>query len=251
MFFRVLGILTVVCGGILVILGSAPRPPQPPEPMPIFDYTPPTNAVPNSGKVTFAIVNAHYSHEEPWTTVWPFDVFSSNLGMDFQEILAAKGFTVRGPFDSYDEMTYPDKKNSDLVLQPDIDVRVNMTNPRLTSVLLLGNRLQADIVVSGRVTLSLRESLTGERMWYKSIELPASAPITCDTERIYPSGEQVPRSEAEPQVLLGDRGFAKPLGPIMERYYKTVMEATWKYLDPEEMAMVKKQAGPLRENKRY
>lgn len=47
------------------------------------------------------------------------------MGNDFEKLLTAKGFTIRGPFRSRDEMVYNDKRNSDFVLQVEIDLQPN------------------------------------------------------------------------------------------------------------------------------
>jgi neuraminyllactose-binding hemagglutinin len=246
MFTRVIVLLLVLAVGVLFIVGSAAKQKAPIQP-PKFEFSPPTTASPNSAKVTFALVNAHYSQHERWTTVPPFNTFCQSLSTDFQEALAARGFTVRGPFDRYDEMTFPDKKNSDLVLQPDLDVSVSST-PRVVP-LLVAKQLEADLIVRGRVTLSARESLTGERMWYKSIELD---PVSLKCEgKTYPADAQVPSSEGTPAAMLANQECAQMVGPVMEKYYAKVMDATWKYLEPEEMAMVKKQAEEIRTRKVY
>ena len=214
--------------------------------IPVFQFTPPTNATAGSAEVTFAIVGASYAENTKWTEEWPFPDFSDRMALDFQQILSARGFTVRGPFKSFDEMTYPDKKGSDLVLEPKLDVKfekkttkedknVNILLSSLDSYTLSGEG-----TITGRVTISLLESLSKERMWFKSIELsPISFVWTSSKEYKYPGSP------------VENRDISKPLGQALEKIYKQIMETSWKYLDPEEMKIVKKQAEEIKAKKVY
>jgi hypothetical protein len=217
---------------------------------PSFDFTPPSNAAPGSAEVTFAIVNAAYSENQPWTGVWPFNDVSRNMALDFQEIVSARGFSVRGPFASYDEITFPDKKGSDLVLQPALEIRLDIRNISYVkqSPVFVGLRLRdrfsmkGEAVIGGRVTLSLMESLSKERMWFKSIELPQRV-ISWEGEKQY--------YEAQSGADLSDPSISRPLGETMKEFYAKVMQASWNYLDPEEMKLVKKQSEEIRKKKVY
>lgn len=231
----------------MLILGSSsakkPEPVRPPQ----FEFTPPSIAAPNSANVTFALVDAGYSETEPWTMVAPFSSFSKSLSSDFQEILAARGFTVRGPFQTYDEMTFPDKKGSDLILQPELAVTVD---PRTELVQGFGRkRVDADLTIDGRVTLSVRESLTGERMWLKSIGLTPET-VHCEGN-FYDSDAQIPASALTAAAFLNNPDCARLVGPVLERYFTSVMDASWRYLEPEEMQMVKKQSNEIKTKKVY
>lgn len=245
-------ILLAVLVGILILQGCTPKTATKQEPayVPIFKYSPPATATPASANVTFAIVNATYSENQPWTTQWPFTDFSKNMALDFQELISARGFTVRGPFRSYEEMAYPDKKGTDLVLQPTLDVKVDESKQTLGEEGLWDKKfyLEGDLIISGRVTFSLTESLSKERMWFKSVEIP----MTTVPYKVY----KYNRNEVRPDLVIrtldySDPGLSQPLGKTLERVYKQVMETAWKYLDPGEMAIVKKQADEIKAKKVY
>src|SRR5450759_5661524 len=48
--------------------------------------------------------------------------FREAFTKNFYEMMVAKGMNTRGPFGSIDEMTFPDKKGSDLVVLPELDL---------------------------------------------------------------------------------------------------------------------------------
>ncbi len=46
------------------------------------------------------------------------------MGVDFEELLIAKGYSIRGPFSSYDEVVFRDKQDSDLLMEVEINFNV-------------------------------------------------------------------------------------------------------------------------------
>lgn len=223
---------------------------------PTFDYTPAAGAEPMSANVTFAVVGSRFE-----TPVPLFERFSSNMARDFAEILTARGFTIRGPFVSYDEMTFPDKENSNLVLSATVDFTPDTNGldlvpvPALLDVVdsLLGSSRTSDqrynvkgtVRVEGRVTLVVAESLTNEKMWTKSVDIK---PINVALEGVHVFG-RAPSNLAE--VLQHENQFYTDLGKALASRYIEIMEKTHAYLDPREMALVDRQADSLRERKRY
>lgn len=118
--------------------------PTGPRTAPTFDYTPAANAEPMSANITFAVVGSSFE-----TPVPLFERFSSNMARDFAEILTARGYTIRGPFQTYDEMTFPDKENSNLVLSAEVDFTPDTSGLELVEIPSLVGTIDA-ILGSGR-----------------------------------------------------------------------------------------------------
>jgi hypothetical protein len=242
-------LITLAPLGLLTLACAANQPgPAPAAYTPQFDFAPPSNAAPGSAGVAVALVNATYigsgavtSGGESWSAVPPFSDFSHHMSLDFQEVLSARGFTVRGPFASYDELTFPDKSNSDLILTPTLDVSFRLQNIRATqNLVLLGPKtmkLEGDFTVGGRVTLSVNESLSNQRMWYKSIDIPNTV-VHWKGKRNYLQGATGPN--------MSDPGLAEPLGQTLQGIYAKILRDSWDYVDPAEMAVVKRQSLELR-----
>jgi hypothetical protein len=214
-----------------------------------FNFTPPENAAPGSAGVAFAIVNARFTKDEAWTKEAPFTTFGGNLNADFQELLNARGYTVRGPFAMIDEMTFPDKKGSDLALQPTLELTFDPVagSAKLRdSTSLLGSTLgsaksytaEVDYNVAGRVTLAITEPLSGERMWFKSVPVQGT-----QIHLKYPAN-----ASGQGQIDLAQ---SVELSQALDQAYANIMDAAWKYLDPGEMALVKKQGEEIRVKKVY
>lgn len=224
---------------------------------PTFDYTPAANADPMSARVTFAVVGSRFE-----TPVPLFEHFSSNMGRDFAEILTARGYTIRGPFDSYDDMTFPDKEGSNLILQAEVDFTPDISS--LTAVAIISGldfinavlptpgasssnqyNVTGSVRVQGRVTLVVAESLTNEKMWTKSVDIEPIDVALAGTQVF----DAVPSDLAE--VLKHEDQLYTDLGRALATQYVEIMEKTYAYLDPREMAIVDRQADTLRERKRY
>jgi hypothetical protein len=106
-----------------------------------------------------------------------------------------------------------------------------------------GWKVTGEAVISGRVSLAVTESLTNERMWFKSIELPTRV-VSVNGSKAY--------TEPYPGTLdLSDRSVSEPLARALEEMYVDIMNRAWTYLDAEEMAMVKSQAMEIKKKKTY
>jgi hypothetical protein len=265
MLRRVIGLVAVTFVGILFILGSAAKQPSQQKAemayVPRFDYQPPSQAAPGSAAVAFAVVNPQFSAKAmtAWggTTPKALSDFQSAMGADFQEILAAKGFTARGPFGSYQEITFPDKKGTDLVLVADIDVTIDDLGRKADwHASLFGPNtftFSGAVQLGGRINLHLAESLSDEKMWTKSVALPAKQVAWTGTASYQnPTNPNATTIGLPPfHQHFSDPGFTRAIGPELESYYATVMNAAWNYLNPEEMALVKRQSAEIRQKKVY
>ena len=223
---------------------------------PSFDYTPPEEAAPGSTDITFAVVGAEF--ETPVQTFNPmasirevpmFREFAGNMRSDFAEIVTARGYTMRGPFETYDQMTFPDKENSNLVLSARVSFIQDLTgmHQKLNDGYFYGGdyyTVEGSIVVRPRVEIGLWESLTGERMWTKSVDItPITVTITSSI------GYRTPVTLHD--ILVNDNQFYSDLGRQLEIQYQEIMNRTYGYLDPGEMELVNRQATSLRERKTY
>lgn len=120
--------IVIVC---LITTGCATgRFVQPPRDTITFDYVPTTEAAPGSADVTFAIVGAEFIAPTTYQQgllqqqgILPsapppplFQQLISNMTKDFEEALTARGYTIEGVYHTFDEMNYPNKEGSDLIL---------------------------------------------------------------------------------------------------------------------------------------
>lgn len=213
-----------------------------------------------------------------------FESFANTMTKDFIEVLNARGFDVAGPFETYDKIMHPVKQASDLLLTAEIKFIIEMNGVSLGKLTVgksFSDRtqywtLQGVARVKYDVTLVLSECLTNEPMWSKSIKID---PFTVQFDNLYPSytggdlidlaveyGQVTNRKEGVsravyatqvfPRCPIGvflekDNKFHADLGHALEKQYDEILNTIYIYLDPREMAIVKKQAMELRERKVY
>ena len=219
---------------------------------PNFDYNP-AEATPGKTEITFAVVGSKFEVPFGSTAVSMFQRFASNMAGDFGEIITARGYTLRGPFETYDEMTVVDKENSDLILTAEVDFQSDFTgthvefvNKKLYGVLAIGGGWQASgqVRVFGRISLIIKESLTNERIWTKSVNI---SPLTVLLSSVVYDQEYITLVD----VLNRDYEFYTTLGKRLDAQYDEILSRTYGYLDPSEMLIISKQATELRKRKIY
>ena len=215
---------------------------------PHFDYNPSTATAGETG-ITFAAVGSQFEIPFGQTAIPLFERFADNMADDFGEIITARGYTLRGPFQTFDDMTFIDKDNSNLILTAKVDFKSDLSgtnvlyhNPwmGMSSYIVSGN-----VSVLCRVSLIISESLTNEKMWTKSVNI---RPITVD---LTPMGGYPSRNITIADILKNDNQFYTELGKQLGRQYYEIMNRTYGYLDPREMTMISKQAAELRKRKTF
>jgi len=230
-------------------------PPPPTIKVAQYDYEPSVKEKAKSAQVVFLLVDPAYQDKFKYSSYKLFTDFSKAMSSDFNEALTQKGYTVRGPFEYYDQVVYSDKKESDLMLSVDIDFDLNDQNVKWNPVNYLSGsgrnaryvlshyNISGFFVLSGKVNLIVSEPITREKLWAKSIPLKqVEIPIT----NYYQILENNYNSS-----LLKDPNVINPIVSALEQYYKTVFTTAWLNLDPNELTPLKKEVIEIREKKKY
>ena len=182
-----------------------------------------------------------------------FDQVKKYFQTDLEQILLAKNIRVLGIFKTHDEMTFDEKKRSTYTFTPEISISVDT---RFKSVSASPYVEDGNIIVNGVITLTLRESITGEKLWVKRIEAePIQKPYRFVAKYKEPyTVEQT----------LGVMGVSITSGSIDERddtdqvlaaalseFYAALGDKLWRHIDPEEWGKYLTQAEDVRRGKRY
>ena len=223
----------------IMIVGCVPTTVEPELPRAIitFDYSPP-ETMPGSANLTFAVVGTEIVGGRRGTPIPLFKTFASNMTKDFAEILTARGFSVKGPFQDYDIMTYTDKEGTDLILMAEVEFSSDTTQIRPSRI----GRLSGSIIVTCHVNLVAYESLTRNRLWTKSV---AITPITVEliSRNVYPNGASLAT------LLINENKFHNDVGRALEGQYTEVLNRIYGYIEPESMTIVGEAAKKLRNQK--
>src|SRR5262249_33011263 len=104
---------------------------------------------------------------------------------------------------------------------------------------------EGTLSVSGWVSLVMLEPMSGEKMWIKRVEVE---PVQVPYSRTYTvtttsNGQRVEHSRTDSR--------ADAYTSALNQIYPKVMDRTWTYLHPDEIAQTKTQADEVRERKRY
>lgn len=213
-----------------------------------FNYKPDFQAAPGSAEVTFAVANVGYEYQTDSKIFWYKSPLLVNLSdaikRDLSAILRAKGFSVRGPFDSYDLIPYPDKKVSDLYVISKMELLFTSKGPKGLPKDVMGN-----MEVTGKITIELKEIVTRELMWTKSIPL-AKFEFPYKGKIVWGAGvtvDDVKNAGIEKPVEWLDLGLINDVAKGIEKQYPDLMATIAKFIDPEEMRIIKKQAQELKD----
>lgn len=235
---------------------------------------------PTSEQITIAVVNPEYRVEE---SVLRLDAyrpvgkgFSASMGVDIDKVLISKGMTTKGPYPDLQEITYGDKKASDLTLAPQVFISVNVkpvggrplsdgTTSQPGQPVFMGEYEPGkgwfvkdyEVTVRGWFVFAMHEPMSGEKMWVKRIELedfsaPAMECFDAD-EQMYlhqDSGTMAHAGWTCSNRLLRD---FKPdvVADAFKKYYPTLLQKLLTYIDIEELKELKKKTAEIRELKRY
>ena len=134
---------------------------------------------------------------------------------DLKKIISGKGLRVYRSYDSVDEISYSDKKNMDLILEPEFDLGPVVRNARTTRP-FLGTSDKGTIQLTGKIKLVFFEPLSKENILIKTIDISSTG---LDSSVSYESGQ-----DAENQLIV-----------LLNNMYPQLMEKIEKVIDTEEI----------------
>ena len=210
-----------------------------------FDFTPPEVAPAKSSDIAFVLMKPSYAPSFQDGHEQLFQNFIKSMAADFEEMIIARGFTLRGPYDTYDEIVYGDKAATDLILMVEVDIQFSSGQDlikRHFNALTKSYSYSADgyLGLSGKINLTASETLSQEKLWAKSIPMPPKN-VYVKSEHKY-TGQHIP---------IEDTGLYNPVSEALEEYYKKAIKTAWNHLHPVELAALKPQIKQLRDKKTY
>jgi hypothetical protein len=187
----------------------------------------------------------------------------SAMKATFSEVLVAKGFSVTGPFDSIDDMTFPQKKVADLLIYPVFDfsvafraVNAHQEQPASQpfSLPIFGGSANKNpapsapwvcdvaINVEGNISFVAQEPQSAQRMWVKRLEVTSSKEALPNQH-----GSICNHNGQEPWSQEAKNAWAR----AHELVYQQSMKAFDNYVNGEEFQQLKRQSQELRTKKVY
>ena len=235
---RISRVITALVAAVLCAGCGGAAPPPPPAYAPTYSYKTPPAA--QKIDVTVGLVAPQFTADgsgirRRTQTDDTEKRFVSALRTSFDELLVAKGFNITGPFDSVDNMTYPEKKTADFVIFPELDLSASL----VTNTLPGSYVCQWTVNLGGNVSLVAKEPLSGEKMWIKRVDVPNVSKNFQGPESEWGNCEIRPVPQKATNELL--KGY--------EAIYAVTMQALDRYVSGEEFQVLKKQSQELRAKK--
>jgi hypothetical protein len=224
--------------------------------------------------MTVGIVNPVFANESTRSAYLGDPVVKNMLralGANFNDVLIAKGFKTIGPFTTVEDMSFPDKKSSDLLLyaQFDYDVLVKPKAkeaaapppPEEKSGMLGGmlklndanakaapppppvKRCDISVGVNGNVQFLAIEPLSKEKFFNKTLELTGPSENVPDQAGDSCNGG-APSDSASQELK---NAWAK----AHETVFQMSMKALDTYINGQEFVALKKQSQEVRDKKSY
>lgn len=252
-------------GSVAVITSMACLPPPPPHvavgppsARSAYQYTwsPPGGAVAGPAGLTITVVNPQWAQESIvlQQAYKNFAAgFSNSLASDLDKLLVAKGVKVSGPYATYDDITYPDKRSAEFALTPVVFLTASF---KWGPPVPVGSGGVADYIerkfsltAQGFVEFVLVEPLSRQKLWVKKLELEPqtiqgveayAANVVTDTA----TGQPV-RTDVGPMLYDGKQDA---MADAMTHWYPIIAEKAWTYLNTDEMTSLKPQVVEIREH---
>ncbi len=215
-----------------------------------FDYAPKESGKSGSANMVLAMVQPYYASEFTSGSGELFKAFQTALGGDIEELILSKGFTLKGPYQGYDEMVFEDKKRTDILIQIEISPRFTAQEGGWkTNISILGPSnntysYSGKASLVGKINISGVEPLTNEKIWSKSVLIPNVENISISTSNRY---TRVLNSVE----LINDPGVYNELGKALRTQYGGIMEKIAAHFNVEEFSSMKNQIRELKSKKGY
>jgi hypothetical protein len=215
-----------------------------------FDYAPKTSNKPGSVGMVQAFVKPYYAQDFTSGSTELFKNFKSAIGNDIEELIIAKGFTMKGPYQSLDEMVFEDKKRTDIVIQIEIvpDFTAVEGNWQSHNAILGANFTsysytgKASLV--GKINLTGVEPLTNEKIWSKSVSIPNVENVEIKTSGKY-------NRPLQGDEILQDPAVYNAIGKALQEQYTGILAKIEAHFSPEEFGALKNQIKELKSKKGF
>lgn len=210
-----------------------------------FGYIPPSEGITKSNEITFALIDPKYVETFRESNIDPYKTFASNMSKDFVAMLSARGYPYKGPFSKIDQMVYGEKKSTDLVIIPEIELQFTgnyvMTKKSINLLSSSPSGIEyyadGDVSLTSKLNLVFAEPFTLTKIWVKSIQLD---PITYRLKSYY--------AYTTPDIPINDPLVWNTMVDNMSLIYQKILSTAWNHLEPEELKLKKEEANEIKKN---
>jgi hypothetical protein len=209
---------------------------------PKYSFEPPKRDSVASANVTIALMKPMFMlGDYNGNTEEPYTQFSKKMVDDIEALLTAKGYKVRGPFSTRDEMVFNDKQNSDFTLEIAINYNAEVQRNWKDHYNIFASSYTFDVKsgnvnITASLVITAKSNFTGEKLWKKSLDLGTKSFSYVGSVR-WDSQSLSFRRE-----LTEDNNFWNPYTKLLEGVYTESLEMLWKQFDVNELRSVADEA---------
>ena len=218
--------------------------------VPDYSFVPSSKVAPGSTGIRIALFKPVFPGNFTYASISPFSTFRTNMNRDLEQILTSKGYILKGPFDTYDDMMYSDKKECELGLFTDIDLNITQTSGswRNAGSVLLPVSYSGTIAISGKITFYVSETFTKQKLLVKSLSIPQQIDVQLSSKLRYAGNEEIIMAN---KIPINDPGIHNPIALALVDFYKSTMKKASDMLEVEELKNLKAQAKDIRSNSNF
>lgn len=231
----------LLCSMMAIALAGCVVKPQQAPVATSFSFSPPTSTA-TKNSISMAVVAPEkkgYLVSSRQDLAPVFVSFLDSVKADIEKVVTAKGFTSAGAYSSLDEMTFPQKERSSLVIKPEISFELNVQRGGL------GAPSQA--TVSGYVRFDFIEPMTKEKVEVKRFDLPPISRIV----QVGPVRRGDGKFETLPNGQIANDITRNSAVDLLNSFYASAFEKIWAQLDAREIVMMKTHADKLKARSSY
>ncbi|WP_139367075.1 hypothetical protein [Sediminibacterium ginsengisoli] len=170
-----------------------------------------------------------------------------------EELLIDKGFRVKGPYDSFDDMVFDDRKDADIAIDVEIVPQFtardgswhSYTNKFSLQAPVTYYYYEGTVSLIGKINLIGYEPLSKEKIWVKSVPIPAITNINITT------ANKKFTSTTVGNEFYNDPNVYNALGSALNEQYKEIFKKIDVLLDAREFEILKPQIKELKAKKGY
>lgn len=217
-----------------------------------FDYTPKESSNPGSASMVLAFLKPYYAATFMQGGGELFKSFKDGLTNDIEELIIAKGFTLKGPYQGYDEMVFDDKKRIEMAIVIEISPQFTAVEgdwKQHTSILNMGSSpysysYEGKMSLVGKINVSGIEPLTNEKIWSKSVTIPNVENVPIVTSVRY-------SSRLTDNELMSDPAVYNAMGKALQSQYSGIMDKIAAHFNKEEFKTLQGQIKELKSKKGF
>lgn len=221
-----------------------------------FDYTPKESARSGSASMVLAFIKPGYASNFVYSGNELFRRFKTGLSGDIEELIIAKGFTLKGPYEGRDEMVFDDKKRIDIAINIEISPAFSSVQGEWSSKyhanisLLKGSSpyytyaYTGKVSLTGKINISGFEPLTNEKIWAKSVSIPNVENIPIVTQDNY-------TTRLTDAQIMEDPLVYNAVGKALTAQYDGIMDKISAHFSVDELKSLQAQIKELKSKKGF